>query len=252
MNIHTKKGYIALEAAIVLPLFIIAVLTVGFTMKNIYYTETCTFVVRSETAVHMKDAYVMPVSVTFPNEITDKIMEKLPELENVKVEDYRYRYSSGSENELISFNVVIVSNTSLPGDMFEDYEIRSAFLCRAFCGKDNSASTSFSVFASDLESEKVYVFPERGMKYHAKDCSYVNSYPLKTVYSKNIKKKYKACSICDPENLRDGSSVYVFEYGNAYHTAACNSVDKYIVSMDRRDAQRKGYTACLKCGGLNE
>ena len=249
MNIHTKKGYITLEAAIVLPLFIIAVLTVGFTMKNIYYTETCTFIARDEAAVLARNAYVLPGYVTFPNELEDEILKELPELEDVKVEDYRYRYISGSENELISFNVVIGSNTSLPGNILADYRINSAFLCRAFCGKDNSASASFSLFASDLESEKVYVFPERGTKYHAKDCSYVNSYPLKTVYSRNIKKKYKACSICNPENLRYGNSVYVFEYGSAYHTSSCNSVEKYVVTMDRRDAQMKGYTACLKCGG---
>ena len=249
MYIHTKKGYITLEAAIVLPLFIIAVLTVGFTMKNIYYTETCTFIAGNEAAVLARNAYVLPTSVTFPKELEDKVTEKLPELKDVIVEDYRYKFSSASENELISFNVVIESNIDLPGNIVGDYELKSAFLFRGFCGKDNSASTSFSSFASDLEHEKVYVFPERGTKYHRIDCTYVNSYPLRTLYSKKIKRKYKACGICHPDNLREGSSVYVFEYGSAYHTASCNSVDKYVVSMDRRDAQIKGYTACLKCGG---
>ena len=66
---------------------------------------------------------------------------------------------------------------------------------------------------------------------------------------KSVKKKYKPCPLCTNGSEAAGSTVYVFRYGGSYHNAGCDSVDKYVIDMDRADAVIKNYSPCSVCGG---
>ena len=240
-----------IEAAIVIPLVIIAVLTVGSVMKIAYYEERVSFITGNELEVLARDAYVKGKRPFFPSEIKRIAAEKIPELENTDVTRYKYKFKDEAENidNLILLEMSFEMKTGLPGDMAGGKKGETACLLRAFCGRDNAASFIKDEFQTDYDYEPVYLLPEYGSKYHAESCTYVNSYPVRTVMSDRIKRKYKACVKCGSKSAVRGSSVYCFKYGESYHTAKCSTVTKYVVCMDRHDAEIRGYTRCSKCGG---
>ena len=63
----------------------------------------------------------------------------------------------------------------------------------------------------------------------------------------------------DPEDFQDGSEsrkVIIFpKYGEKYHSAGCRYVNQEYegeevkLEMEQKDAELKGYTPCLICGG---
>ncbi|MCI8283990.1 MAG: hypothetical protein HFE90_01790 [Firmicutes bacterium] len=108
---------------------------------------------------------------------------------------------------------------------------------------------AFEDMERDENADHVYVFPRSGGRFHGEGCRYINSYAQKTVLSNNLRDKYEACPLCTEGNEQNGQSVYIFRYGNSYHRTGCNSVDKYVICMDRSDAKAKGYSACSVCGG---
>ena len=55
--------------------------------------------------------------------------------------------------------------------------------------------------------------------------------------------------IISQDTICEGAVVYYFRYGEAYHEAGCSTIEKYVVNMDRRDAEKRGYLPCSKCGG---
>ena len=103
--------------------------------------------------------------------------------------------------------------------------------------------------ALDEDGNVVCIFPRAGGRYHGTGCRYVNSYAAETVLDASVKKKYKSCPLCTSGSEAAGSTVYVFRYGGSYHSAGCDSVDKYVIDMDRADALIKNYSPCSVCGG---
>jgi hypothetical protein len=71
------------------------------------------------------------------------------------------------------------------------------------------------------------------------------------ILNSEIMKRYEPCPKCDSAKASDGILVYCFQaYGEAYHLRNCPMVDKYIISMEKSQAESRGYTPCLKCGGV--
>ena len=254
MYTHIKKGFVTVEASIVIPLVIIAVLTVGSVMKLAYLEERIAFISGNELKRLAQDAYSKPARPFFPLEFRSTMNERMPELTDFQVADFKYKYKDKEGggiymDNLICMEISFAVNTWLPGNMGKVHSAREAFLLRVFCGKGNSHDLGI-YDESGTDYEPVYLLPEYGVKYHTESCTYVNSYPLKSVMTSAVKRKYKACSICKSKNAARGSTVYCFKYGDSYHTASCSTVTKYTVCMDRRDAEMRGYTKCSKCGGI--
>ncbi|OPZ82855.1 MAG: hypothetical protein BWY74_04564 [Firmicutes bacterium ADurb.Bin419] len=71
------------------------------------------------------------------------------------------------------------------------------------------------------------------------------------IKNNNVTGSYSPCRLCHPENIRNGNLVYCFmTSGYAYHKGDCKMVDKYVISMEKYQAEERGYTPCLKCGGV--
>lgn len=246
MNIVTdKRGYMTIEASIVLPIFIIAVLTLAFSMRIIRFQETAVFTAGNEARLLMQSAAVMPLNPSFPMKLEDKVENELPELKSVNVTNYSYRYG---EDDLISFNVILESNTGLPGKMTGDYRTKHAFIMRAFSGKDNSLYPDI-IYAE--EDATVYVLPEYGTKYHSGNCVFITPHPFKTAMSDKIKEEYRPCEKCKPHKFENLTDVYIFKYGASYHIGTCKSIQKYVIEISKSEAIEKGYAPCMKCGGNN-
>ena len=92
MYTHIKKGFVTVEASIVIPLVIIAVLTVGSVMKLAYLEERIAFISGDELKRLAQDAYSKTARPFFPLEFRSTMNERMPELTDFQVADFKYKY----------------------------------------------------------------------------------------------------------------------------------------------------------------
>ncbi|MBE6030447.1 MAG: hypothetical protein E7225_02470 [Clostridiales bacterium] len=246
MGRKNKRGSVIIEASIILPLLVIAVLTIAFTMKNIHYQETAAFISCNRANLLASRSAVLPVNPMFPYNLEEEITESIPEAD-INVNKFFTMYRIDGNDSLMSFNVRIKSNTGLPGNMTGDYSVNNYHLFRAWTGMDNSINPYRFDFQSDTI---VYVMPKRGERYHRRDCPHVTPYPVRGIMSDRIRKNYRECETCDPGKIADGRIVYYFTEGEVYHKSDCITIEKYIVKMSKSEACESGYTACTQCGGI--
>lgn len=249
---NTKRGSYTLEAAIFLPLFIVGILTLGFTIRMISTAENITFAATDEARLAAKYAYNIPISPFFASKLESRMMEENPNIASVEVEEYRYLYQDQDHDGLISFRLNYWISTGLPLGMIEGMVASQQYLGRGFIGRTSEGTPiTFDEMETNSTACMVWLFPEGGERYHTKSCSFISSYPIQTVLNHEIRERYAACQKCGSAEVEDGSQVYCFrEYGESYHLNSCPTVDKYVISMEKDQAEARGYTPCLKCGGI--
>lgn len=250
MNMHsnTKRGSVTVEAAIVLPLFLIAVVAIGWLMKAAAIKEDVGFTAMNEGRQLAMTAYNIDYNPLFPITTAEKIAERTDGVRDVAVGDYRYLYRDGALDNLIHFSLSYETEAGLP---FFDTALLPElhFTLRAFRGCDNRGAASYEELEKEEESEEVWVFPRYGERYHTAECSFISVYPRKVLLDAGVRRNYDSCKMCDSGGIANGHPVCCFKAGGAYHYGSCPTVDKYVVRMEKRDALSRGYTPCLKCGG---
>jgi hypothetical protein len=241
-----------LEAAIFLPIFILSVLTVGWLIKLIAVQENVFCALADETEKAAAEASLTPYPLFFKGDVEKRIAEENGgELENLRIARFDYRYGLGEYTEQIRVTVDYDIGVKLPAALIRAIPVSDTVLCRAFVGANN-ADTPMS--AAELEEEKesrtVWIFPRSGTKYHSETCSYVAVYPREALLGAGVRQRYTPCKLCDPGSLPAGSLVYCFQTaGKAFHRGDCTLVDRYVVPIELEEAEARGYTPCLKCGG---
>ncbi len=248
----TKKGSIGLEAAIILPLIILGVLSISYLIKINCANESVMSIAVDEARKLNIEAYTpagRAAAIIFPMNLRERIQEN-SDCSWVKIKDFRYLYTKEQMDNLISFQVDYKINCSFPILYHEPLLGKETVVTRAFVGSDRDIQRGFSEMEEMEESEIVWIFPLAGEKYHRRDCSYIKVAATKTMLSQNIKRKYKPCSICDSKYLEKGSIVYCFfNNGQSYHRPNCYVVERYVVEIEKSEAVKRGYAPCLKCGG---
>jgi hypothetical protein len=249
---NTKKGSYTLEAAIFLPLFIVGIMTLGFTIRMISAAENISFAATDEARLAAGYAYNIPIAPLFSNKLQTRLVDENRDISSVEVQEFRYLYPSGNYDGLISFRVNYWIGTGLPLGMIEGMEVSQHYRCRGFIGRTEQGSPlGFDEMERNLSAYIVWVFPDGGKKYHTKSCTFVASYPIQIVLNEEIRNRYEPCPKCGSGDSKNGSLVCCFPtYGEAYHLQSCPTVDKYIISMEQNQAEARGYTPCLKCGGV--
>ncbi len=100
------------------------------------------------------------------------------------------------------------------------------------------------------DKSRVFVFPKRGQRYHIRSCVILQEGAIQTVLSRELRKRYSACSICRPERLANGAPVYMFSSSSTmFHRKSCACISKAFISMSRSQAEEEGYTPCMICFG---
>lgn len=245
------NGFITLEAAIFLPVFIIGILTIGYLMKFIYVQENILYAVCDEAKQISKNAYIIKVAP-----FSSLIIEKRLEMENknvdeVETEKFRYIYSWHGLDELIMYEVSYWMDIKLPIQLYKGFQGKETVVFRGFTGSLKAADgTDFDEMETEKQSVKVWIFPTAGKRYHMRDCPYISVFPTEEILTKEIKNKYHSCPICGSKDIETGNLIYCFERtGEAYHTGDCPTVNKYIIEIEKETAVNKGYGPCSKCGG---
>jgi hypothetical protein len=249
---NTKNGSYTLEAAIFLPLFIVGILTLGFTIRMIATAENISFAATDEARLAAAFAYHIPIAPFFPSKLQNRIIDENPDTPFVEVGEFRYLYHSSDTDGVISFQLDYWIETGLPLGMINGMDVSQQYRCRGFIGRTaEGTAISFDEMEENSSAIMVWLFPNGGKKYHTKSCTFVSSYPIQTILNQEIRKRYEPCPKCGSVDAEDGTIVCCFQtYGEAYHLQSCQTVDKYVISMERYQAEARGYTPCLKCGGI--
>ncbi len=240
-----RAGSMIVEAAIVLPIFIIASITLCWLMKA-SFLQTAVF--------HTAENQLRQDSIAIVS-FTDSSIRDALEENNIDGEGYRRISKTGGitirgvdDYECLKF--AYDTKIRLPVPFVKEINLENELTYRKWKGFDYPGTAmGFEAMEQEEKGNPVIVFPHAGARSHGENCRYVRSYSQETVLTPAIRKKYDACRHCTEGDEYDGQKVYVFQYGSCYHEKECSSVTRYTIKMDENDAKSKGYDACSVCGG---
>lgn len=244
---NTRKGSMMVEAAIILPVFIIAAVTIGYCINLACSTENVLNAMCDESRMIAATAPLNPTTFAYTGTMKRRVLDESPLIDGYDISSVSYMDSDG----IIKVNSEFTVKNKMPISFHEDFKTKCNVKFRGFIGKDNSSDIfSFDEMERDGDSAIVWVFPVAGERYHKENCPYIKVDPKQMVLGQEIRKEYTPCHLCRPDNLKDGQMVYCFtNTGKAYHTGDCSTVDRYVVSETRGEAESEGYSPCSKCGG---
>lgn len=251
-SILDKRGSYLVEASIIIPIVLVAVMTVAAMCKVYSVSEKIVFKGVDEGRLSMINSYILGDDITLPSRLRERLKNE-KHIKAVTVSDFKSGFKSMSQDSLISYKVSYGVNTSLPLPLITDLTKNRKFVCRKFIGANKTKDVfSFERMEEDEEGIMVNIFPYDGEKYHSSRCSYVEPKSIMTILSDDVRRKYEACESCDSDKCSNGENIYVFpDYGNSYHKKNCSTVKKKTSCISLASARDKGYTACSKCGGKN-
>ena len=245
MKRNTDGSY-TVEAAVFLPVFLLAVLTIGFLIRVSAGAESCMHAASDELRLAAANAYVANVSIGLSSKIENRMENEDRYISGARVTDLRYLLSDGEIALKMKYHIDIPFAVGV----YDGVDLTDRLKARAWIGRSNEDPLGYDAMEQEADSETVYIFPAWGEKYHKKECTYVTADPVQMSLTSEVKSKYHACPRCRSGELSEGSVVYCFpQYGEAYHRPGCDSIVKFTVAIQKDQAERRGYTPCSKCGG---
>ncbi|MDO4544890.1 MAG: hypothetical protein Q4C25_01920 [Bacillota bacterium] len=245
------KGFYTVEAAIFMPLVILAVLSLGYFMRVEGTWENCIHGAVDESGKAAAGAYDGKGSAGVGLRIEQRILEENPKLDQGNVSTVRHWKDGGRAKALTSYRVEATMSLHLPLGFERQFSFDAKVKYRNFVGsKSKNPPLGAERLQQEEKEDPVWVFPHSGEKYHGESCTYVKASVSQMVLSSSLKKKYRPCGLCDSGNIPAGSIVFCFQgEDTAYHRGSCKSVKRHTIIMDRSEATKKGYRPCSKCGG---
>lgn len=242
-----SQGYYTVEAAIFLPLFLVAALTIGYFIKVVGCIESGMHGAVDESRRQAALAYVDRGGGGFSQRVKDRILYENEFIDEVTISRMDYLGGDGR----ISFDMDYRMDVKLPLGMYDGFDLKDRLKCRGWIGRKGTDPFGFDRMERDEDSCMVYIFPMWGSKYHKQNCTYVTAHPVQTTLTDGIKKDYDPCVLCKPATLSPGSVIYYFpKYGGSYHRGDCKSIKKYTITIEVEQAEKRGYSPCSKCGGM--
>ncbi|MBE6040993.1 MAG: hypothetical protein E7220_00550 [Clostridiales bacterium] len=245
-----KRGSYLVESAIVLPVFLIAVLVMSSVILMYACIENSSFIAANEMRRGAAEALYLDTSVLIPYRIKKEISDEHSQVESAHVTDYGYRVSKWGQDELIALSLDMTLRTKNPLGLKARAGYRLSLVTRAYVGKVRDCPSMTEGEMSGDDCDPVYIFPARGERYHSKGCGFLKAASTSGTLNGNIRKHYKPCPLCGSRKASNGSLVYYFpSAGEDYHLPGCSALKRNYIETERRDAVARGYTPCSKCGG---
>ena len=249
---RNTRGFYTLEATVLLPLAILTVLSFGYFIKVEGTWERCFYEAIDESTKASLKAYDGISHKGIGNKIEERISSDNQGLSYIDVKNIKNMYSDLTGDSLTSYRIEAEMSLNLPLGFEHDFKFDAGIKYRNFVGKKRENNPLGSdILEKNAEKNPVWVFPNMGERYHKEKCTYVEVAAEKEILSNRIKKSYNACGICNSKDIPLGAIVYCFKNkGTSYHKGTCRSVNKHIIVIDKKDAEKRGYTPCSKCGGI--
>ena len=248
--IRSRRGSYITEAAITLPLFLIAVLVMSSVILMYSCIESCNFTLASEIRRSAAEAAFADSGVLLPHRVKKQITKDHSQIRTARVTDFGYRVDRWGQDELIALSMDLRLRTRNPIGLKAEAGYSLSMVTRAYVGKIRSIGNMTADELAGADADPVYIFPKRGEKYHSKGCGFMTAASTSGTLTSSIKKKYKPCPLCGSRKAKKGAKIYYFpSAGEAYHLSGCSALQRNYIEIDRKDAQARGYTPCSKCGG---
>ena len=245
-----KKGSYIVEAAITLPLFIIAVVIMNSIILMYACIEDCNFIAASELRLAAAEAVIADTSVTVPYRVRKEIEGKHSLVRSSKLKEAGFRTSRWGTDELILFDLTLKLRKDNPAGINSEADYDLSLVTRAYVGRERDAGNMSADDFADDDSEPVFIFPKRGEKYHSEGCGFLRAASTSGPLTASVRSKYRSCPLCHSGKAGIGSLVYYFPAaGEDYHLSGCAALQRNYIETDKRTALERGYTACSKCGG---
>src|SRR5665647_2629684 len=137
-----KNGFVTLEAAILLPIFIIGILTIGYLMKFIYAQENILYTICDESKHVSKSAYIIKAVPIFPQTLEKKLEMENKNVEDVETEDFKYLYSSEGLDGLIQYEASYWMDIKFPIKLYDGLPGKETVSYRGLIGSRKVADTT--------------------------------------------------------------------------------------------------------------
>lgn len=256
---NSKRGSYIVEAVIILPVFIVAVILFISVVPRAARCEKLVFAICDEMAQENIEAHFFKSQMRCQGNIYDGAGRALKDEDGFSIDRLRYCYTDrvrSGRRSIIIDDVITADFTAFlsyadPLAMGNDIVFSGKLKCRPYTGSiRDEESMSREEMERDEVSEPVYVFPDWGEKYHDKGCYYLNPAFEMTSLSQSIRRSHRPCDLCHSGDRAIGTTVFLFRRaGEVYHAGSCKTVEKYYIEMEKDEAVEKGYTPCMKCGG---
>ncbi|MDY4958783.1 MAG: hypothetical protein SO262_00685 [Lentihominibacter sp.] len=246
---RSTKGFYTVEAALILPIMIVAVIALSYLIRVESTWENIIHGAADETQYCMLKGYDGVSPLTVKSRIRNRIQEENRSLSHLNVA-WRASGSMG-DNAVGAYRISAGISLSMPFGLKNEFSMEADIKYRNFVGSmpgDGGIGREGMERFSD--GSAVVIFPQEGEKYHDESCTYSVAKVRSRILTNELKHDYKACGLCKSGNMDIGSIVYCFSSkGTAYHRESCRSIDRRTLTMDRKEAIKKGYLPCSKCGG---
>lgn len=251
LKLNTKNGNYIVEASVVAPLMIIAVIALSAIIPIINQCQSSVYIGADEAHLEAAKMAVRYNPAVYPLELQDRILSENDKISSCNIDRYNYKFERNGVDDLFAITATVNFKEKNPLGLFSQIDFKLNILARGFTGKDNRGTPTSEIdFTNQKNFQPVYIFPNWGIKYHGKTCTYVTSNHRMIYLSQKIKKAYRSCSMCHSKKIPIGSPVFYFEaYGDSYHLSNCKVINKYYIEIEKSDALKKGYIPCEKCKG---
>ncbi len=255
-SLQLKAG-MTLEAAIVLPLFIAALIAVIFFIRVITVQNSLQKALVNQTMKISGYSYYLNIkgeeskakNLIKSAYIKSQVIKELGReyLDNSVIKKGSSGISFGLEpvNEKGILDVQLIYSAEVPCNVFGIKPIRliSRARCRTWLGMSDEQR--------DKMRKNVYV-AKNGTVYHTNiDCTFIKKDISNCAFSEisGIRNtsggKYYACELCAKKGTAD--KVYYTKYGSRYHfNKTCGNLHTNVYYISLEDAQKK-YRQCSKC-----
>ena len=248
--LKNRRGSYIIEAAIVLPVFLIAVIVMSSVILMYACIENCNFMTAAEMRKCAAEAIYTDTYMLMPYRLKKEIEKTHTQVDSTRVTDFGYRECRWGQDERSALTIDMGRRTKNPLGIRAKADFDLSLVTRAYVGKIRNNPPMSEAEMSGADSEPVFIFPKRGERYHSEGCGFLTAASTSGVLNTTIKKKYKSCPLCGSGKAKKGSRIYYFpSAGEDYHLPGCSALQRNYIEIDKRDAIERGYTPCSKCGG---
>lgn len=242
------KAGMTLEAALVLPIFLFASLSL-FSVFNIMKIKNCMDLaavqIGNELALEYYAGYIS--DLTMPLYATQKVHTFLKnnlsenDLKKISKNIYVTDISTVKEDNIIAFRMDYKVTCDFGMLGLFPVKLHTTYYGHKWLGYESLKETEKMVFMSNTESV-----------YHIdRNCTHLNvtireiPYRYLEQYRNNSRKKYQSCSFCD--EISNHGTVYITPEGNNYHNVEnCIGLTRHIYTVPLSKVSHKNI--CKRCG----
>lgn len=247
---HTMKASITVEAALAVPIFFFALLSIIYLLEIISIQMS----VRSgmyETMKNLMCEVGTSVYIT-SGEIQEEIIQGIgvERLENSLIIDGSMGIDSSESHISLSTGIIELTvsyKVQLPIPQFGEFGLTFA---ESIMGK---GWIGYVEGVSEIEEDTVYITDNQSVYHVDYNCSYLQL----SIYSvtsgeldaltNSYGECYTPCSICGASESGGNQTIYVTENGDHYHNSlSCSGLTRTIYAVSLSDVVGKG--VCSRCG----